>query len=107
MYFANYKEVLAPNATTTQAIQGVYLDKSFDVQTNAQTNKDEYFAFGAKLDGIEPMLDTNGNLVVNCPVYAIAVQADGFDVNDADASFDAAYGAQFNPWGGTVTNYRQ
>ena len=33
---------------------------------------------------------------VNCPVYAVAVQADGFD--SVDAAVTAAFGADFNPW---------
>ena len=31
-----------------------------------------------------------------CPVFAVAVQADGFD--NAAQAMDAAFGANYNPW---------
>ncbi len=120
VYFANYKEVVAPNAVTTQFVSGVYLDQTFDIKTvevPAQpatetteavpaSTRQAYYAFGKELTDIDALLDSNGNLVVACPVYAIAVQADGFDVENANDAFDAAFGEKFNPWGGTVTNYQ-
>ena len=41
---------------------------------------------------------------VHYPVFAVAVQADGFD-NVADA-ITAAFGAQYNPWGTPATNWQ-
>ena len=44
------------------------------------------------------------NGTVSCPVMAVAVQADGFDT--ADEAITAAFGAQFNPFGGTAANWQ-
>ena len=41
---------------------------------------------------------------VKYPVFAVAVQAEGFDT--AAAAMDAAFGANYNPWGGTATNWQ-
>ena len=41
---------------------------------------------------------------VHYPVFAVAVQADGFD--SAAAAMDAAFGAQYNPWGTPATNWQ-
>ena len=41
---------------------------------------------------------------VKYPVFAVAVQADGFDT--AAAAMDAAFGANYNPWGGDATNWQ-
>jgi len=103
VYFANYKEVLPAGETTTQAVSGIYLDKSFDARTVDGVTK--YYAFGTELTDMSALIK-DGKLVVNCPVYAVAVQAAGFDVTNANAAFDAAFGAQYNPWGTTVTNWQ-
>lgn len=103
VYFADYSTTVAAGATTEQFVQGVYLDKSFDSKTVPDANggkTTEYYAFGEKLT-----LDQGWNWNnVSCPVYAVAVQAEGFD--NATAAIDAAFGAQYNPWGGTVTNWQ-
>lgn len=89
VYYANYASTLAAGETTEQFVQGVYLDKSFDIKA------DGAYAFGKKLT-----LDEGWNWNnVSCPVYAIACQADGFDT--ADEAFNAAFGADYNPWGTT------
>lgn len=115
VYFANYMDVLPAGKTTTQAVSGIYLDKTFDVKyvtvkdeaTGEETEIAEYYAFGQKLTGIDALLDDEGNLIVNCPVYAIAVQAAGFDVNNANAAFKAAFGEKYNPFSEeTVTNWQ-
>jgi predicted ribosomally synthesized peptide with SipW-like signal peptide len=114
VYFANYTEVLLPEQTTTQAVSGLYLDKSFDVKyvtdedatTGEKTEIAEYYAFNKKLIGIDALLDDEGNLIVNCPVYAVAVQAAGFDVNNANAAFKAAFGEKYDPFGGVPTNWQ-
>ncbi len=94
VYFADYYTAVASGATTERLIDGVYLDKTFDYANG------KYYAFGSELT-----LDQGWNWSnVSCPVYAIAVQAAGFD--SADAAITEAFGAQFNPWGGTVTNWQ-
>lgn len=86
VYFADYHQPLAAGATTEQFLSGVYLDSHVDMD-----------AQGNYIDTRFPNADLSilaGK--VSCPVYAVAVQADGFD-NAADA-VDAAFGADFNPW---------
>lgn len=96
VYFADYNQVLPAGETTEQFISGVYLDKSFDQQG------DKYYAFGKEVDLSGLMVE--GNLTVKCPVKAVAVQAAGFD--SVDAAVTAAFGAQYNPFGGEATNWQ-
>ena len=94
VYFADYYQTLAAGATTEQFVSGVYLDSHVDMD-----------AQGNYIDTRFPDADLsilNGS--VKCPVFAVAVQADGFD-SAADA-VDAAFGAQYNPWGTAVTNWQ-
>lgn len=94
VYYADYATAVAAGATTEQFIQGVYLDKSFDLRDG------KCFAFGK-----EVTLDNGWDWSkVSCPVFAVACQAEGFD-NASDA-ITAAFGAQYNPWGGTPTNWQ-
>ena len=87
VYFADYSKPLPAGETTEQFISGVYLDANVDMNAdgkytitrNGETSVIEGFDGSAK-----------------CPVYAVAVQADGFD--NAAAAIDAAFGADFNPW---------
>lgn len=94
VYFADYYTAVAAGATTEQFIKGVYLDKSFEMKD------DGAYAFDTKLVMDKDWSWSN----VSCPVFAVAVQAEGFD-NAADA-ITAAFGAQYNPWGGAVTNWQ-
>lgn len=94
VYFADYYQAVDAGITTEQLIQGVYLDKSFDIKDG------KCYAFGN-----EVTLDDGwdwGN--VKCPVFAVACQAEGFD-NAADA-INAAFGANYNPWGTTASNWQ-
>ena len=50
------------------------------------------------------LINADGNLTVKCPVKAVAVQAAGFD--SVDAAVTEAFGANFNPFGGTATNWQ-
>lgn len=94
VYYADYYEAVDAGATTEQLVQGVYLDKSFDMK------EDGAYAFGDKLT-----LDDGWNWnEVSCPVFAVACQAEGFD-NAADA-ITAAFGANYNPWGGAASNWQ-
>ena len=93
VYYADYYQVLPAGATTEQFISGVYLDNHVDMKD------------GKYIDTRFPNADLSilaGK--VNCPVYAVAVQADGF--TSVDAAVTAAFGANFNPFGGTATNWQ-
>ena len=94
VYFADYHQPLAAGATTEQFVSGVYLDSHVDMDNN-----------GNYIDTRFP----NANLsilkgTVSCPVKAVAVQVEGFD--SVDAAVTAAFGANFNPFGGAATNWQ-
>ena len=94
VYYADYYQAVDAGATTEQLVQGVYLDKTFDIKDG------KCYAFGK-----EVTLDDGWNWnSVSCPVFAIACQAEGFD-NAADA-MTAAFGANYNPWGTDATNWQ-
>ena len=94
VYYADYYQVLPAGETTEQFISGVYLDSHVDMD-----------AQGDYIDTRNPNADLSIlNGTVSCPVMAVAVQADGFDT--VDDAITAAFGAQFNPFGGTVTNWQ-
>lgn len=101
VYYADYYQKLAGGATTERLINGVYLDSTFDYKDMSDTSEDSYYtAFDEKIT-----LDQGWNWSeVKCPVYAVAVQAQGFD--SASEAFKVAFGEQYNPWGGTVTNWQ-
>lgn len=93
VYYADYHQALAADATTEQFVSGVYLDSHVDM------------ANGKYIDTRFPNADLSIlEGTVKCPVMAVAVQAAGFD--NADAAITAAFGAKFNPFGGTVTNWQ-
>ena len=72
----------------------MYLDKSFDIKDGKP------YAFGKEFT-----VDDGWNWEkVSCPVFAIACQAEGFD--NATAAMEAAFGAQYNPWGTTASNWQ-
>lgn len=94
VYYADYYQAVDAGATTEQLVQGVYLDKTFDIKDG------KCYAFGK-----EVTLDDGWNWnSVSCPVFAIACQAEGFD--NATAAMEAAFGAQYNPWGTTASNWQ-
>lgn len=94
VYYADYATTVAAGETTKQFIQGVYLDKSFDLRDG------KCYAFGK-----EVALDNGWDWSkVSCPVYAVACQAEGFD--NANDAMNAAFGANFNPWGTEATNWQ-
>ena len=94
VYYADYYQAVDAGATTEQLVQGVYLDKSFDMKEGKP------YAFGEKFD-----VDTGWDWSnVKCPVFAVACQAEGFD-NAADA-INAAFGANYNPWGTAASNWQ-
>lgn len=94
VYYADYYKAVEAGETTEQLVQGLYLDKSFDMK------EDVAYAFGKKLE-----LDEGWDWSkVSCPVFAVACQANGFD-NAADA-VNAAFGENYNPWGGASENWQ-
>lgn len=94
VYYADYYKALDKDETTERFVDGVYLDKSFDMKD------DGAYAFGKKL-----VLDEGWDWSnVSCPVYAVACQAEGFD--NATAAIEAAFGAKYNPWGTEATNWQ-
>lgn len=94
VYYADYYQAVDAGATTEQLIQGVYLDKSFDIKDG------KCYAFGKEVT-LDDGWDWNN---VSCPVFAIACQAEGFD--SATAAMDAAFGVQYNPWGTPASNWQ-
>ena len=94
VYYADYYQAVDAGATTEQLVQGVYLDKSFDIKDG------KCYAFGK-----EVTLDDGWNWEkVSCPIFAVAVQAAGFD--SAEEAVTAAFGAKYNPWGTTASNWQ-
>lgn len=94
VYYADYYQAVDAGATTEQLVQGVYLDKTFDIKDG------KCYAFGK-----EVTLDDGWNWEkVSCPVFAVAVQAAGFD--SAEEAVTAAFGANYNPWGTTASNWQ-
>ena len=94
VYYADYYQAVDAGATTEQLIKGVYLDKSFDMKDG------KCYAFGQEIT-----LDEGWNWNnVSCPVFAVACQAAGFD--SADEAVTAAFGANYNPWGTTASNWQ-
>lgn len=94
VYYADYYQAVDAGATTEQLVQGVYLDKSFDMKD------DKPMAFGKEF-AVDAGWDWSN---VSCPVFAVACQAEGFD--NAAAAMDAAFGANYNPWGGASSNWQ-
>ena len=94
VYYADYRTAVAADATTEQFIQGVYLDKSFDLRDG------KCYAFGKEVT-LDDGWDWNK---VSCPVFAVACQAEGFD--NANDAMNAAFGANYNPWGTPASNWQ-
>ena len=87
VYYADYYKPLKAGETTEQFVSGVYLDKNVDMNAQGQ--------YTITRNGVTSVIEGfNGS--AKCPVFAVAVQADGFD-NAADA-VNAAFGADYNPW---------
>ena len=100
VYFADYYRTLAADETTEQFVSGVYLDASFDVQDG------KYYAFGDEIN-LSGLINDDGELVVKCPVKAVAVQAAGF--GSVDAAVTEAFGAKYDPFNNsntTATNWQ-
>ena len=94
VYYADYYQAVESGATTEQLVQGVYLDKSFNIKDG------KAYAFNKELI-LDEGWDWNN---VSCPVFAVACQAEGFD--SAAEAITAAFGADYNPWGTAATNWQ-
>lgn len=94
VYFADYYQPLEAGETTERFVDGVYLDKTFNIVGSKP------YAFGEAFTVDEGWDWSN----VSCPVFAIACQSEGFA--SATEAFDAAFGANYNPWGTTATNWQ-
>lgn len=93
VYFADYYQPVAAGETTAQFICGVYLDKNVDMKD------------GKYIDPRHPKADLSIlEGTVKYPVFAVAVQAEGFD--NASEAMTEAFGAKYNPWGGVATNWQ-
>ncbi len=85
VYYADYHTTLEAGATTEQFISGVYLDKNVDMKD------------GQYIDTRFPGADLSIlNGTVKCPVFAVAVQADGFA--SVDEAVTAAFGNHYDPF---------
>ena len=93
VYFADYYQPVAAGDTTAQFISGVYLDENVDMKDGKYIDPRHPDADLSILEG-----------TVKYPVFAVAVQAEGFDT--AAAAMEAAFGAQYNPWGTPTTNWQ-
>lgn len=95
VYYANYAEKLVASATTTRALNGVYMDESFNFNHDGSA-----VAFNKTL-----ALDAGWNWNnVKMPVMAVACQTQGFD--NIDDAITAAFGENYNPWGGETSNWQ-
>lgn len=90
VYYADYYQRLAPNGTTERFVDGVYLDAGVDFDDEGHMT--------ITRNGETEIVNLGGiNLnSLNCPVFAIACQAAGF--NTAEEAFTAAFGANYDPW---------
>ena len=87
VYYADYYKVLPVGETTEQLISGFYLDAAVDMNDEGQ--------YTLTRNGVASVIEGfDGS--VECPVFAVAVQAAGFD--SAAEAIDAAFGPNFNPW---------
>ncbi len=88
VYYSTYADVLTKDEIAgSAAYVGVYLDKDVNFDgTNWTITR----------DGETTVIDYDLSKGVTLPVFAVGVQADGFD--SADAAINAAFGENFNPW---------
>ncbi|MGN1399075.1 MAG: SipW-dependent-type signal peptide-containing protein [Erysipelotrichaceae bacterium] len=101
VYFADYNYVLTANETTSRCIQGVYLDATANFTKDSDGKLVCTVVHGGQTVTVDGYDWESG---VKFPVYAVACQAEGFA--DAASAITAAYGADFNPFGGVATNWQ-
>ena len=85
VYSRTYSSVVTAGASTaTPAFIGFYLDKDVNMNDDGDYINDD------------TVIDFDLENGVTIPVFAVGVQAAGFD--NAVAAFNEAFGADFNPW---------
>lgn len=90
VYYRDYNKVLTKDEVTGAAfIVGLYLDK--DVDYNNTTGQ-----YTITRNGQTTAINFDFSKGVNIPVFAVGVQAAGFDF--CAAAVTAAFGANYNPW---------
>ena len=100
VYYADYMTTLSAGETTTRVINGLYLDKSVTVKDGnlwAPVNL-------ANPDSALVDLGVDASEQIKMPVFAVAIQSSGY--NSAEEAVNSAFGAQYNPWGGEVSNWQ-
>ena len=86
IYYRDYNKVMTKNTETgSAAYVGFYLDSQVDYD-----NDNNYYT----INGEEIKFNFSNGVTI--PVYAVGVQAAGFDA--CAAAVDAAFGANFNPF---------
>lgn len=92
IYYRDYNKVLTKDEVTGSAfIVGMYLDSGVDYVPADGENAAYYTKNGTKIN-----FDfTQG---VKIPVFAVGVQAKGFEEAGCTAAIEAAFGANYNPW---------
>ncbi len=95
VYYADYMTTLASDATTTRAMNGLYLDKEVTIGDNGNL-------WGLANTGSSLVdLGISASEQIKFPVYVIMVQANGFD--NAAAAVDASFGEHFDPFNNSTT----
>lgn len=86
VYYRTYKKALTRDEETgSAAYVGFYLDEKVDYDADKG-----YYTYNGTKIGMDL-----ANITI--PVFAVGVQSAGFA--DADAALEAAFGANYNPWG--------
>lgn len=101
VYYADYMTTLDAGETTTRVMNGLYLDKSVTVGENGNL-----WAPVSLTDPSSTLVDLGISATesIKMPVFAVAIQSSGFD--NAEQAVNASFGEQYNPWGGTVSNWQ-
>ncbi len=94
VYFADYYQAVEASATTEQLVRAC-------ISTSP--------SISARMASATPLARSHsgrglGLERVSCPVFAVACQAEGFD--SAAEAMNAAFGANYDPWGGDATNWQ-
>ena len=89
IYYRDYNKIMSKDTETKSAAYvGFYLDKDVDYD-----NENGYYTIrGEEIPA--DLLPTDAPITI--PVFALGVQAAGFDT--CDAAMDAAFGNNYNPW---------
>lgn len=95
IYYRDYAKVLTKDEVTGSAfIVGMYLDSGVDYVPAEGENLAYYTINGQKID-----FDFSAG--VKIPVFAVGVQAKGFEDVGCAAAIKAAFGESYNPWAPT------